>query len=378
MTSLLPALAGVRVIEIESLGPAPFAAMILADLGAEVIRIRRPGGGAPRFMPAGEANAVDRGRCGTIELDLKKADHRDALLELLGESDVLLEGFRPGVMERLDLGPEVCFGVRPALVYGRMTGWGQAGPWADRAGHDINYIAATGALHAIGRAGQGPVPPLSLVGDYGGGAMFLLVGVLSALNSARNTGRGRVVDAAIVDGVSLMMSTVWGRFSAGQWKDERGSNLLDGGAPFYDVYCTADGGYLAVGALEPQFFDNLCRVLGLLSRWHRGNQMREEGWGRMRAEFTSAFASRTRNEWALAFEGVDACVSPVLSLTEASSNEHIQSRHCLQEVEGVVMPGPAPRMGNAPAHCPPLIDLLRSARMSAASCELLLKHARTL
>lgn len=369
---LLPALAGVRVVEMEGLGPAPFAAMMLGDLGADVVRIRRPGRHAPAFMPSGEANALERGRCATLELDLKDEAHRLALLALIGSSDVLIEGFRPGVMERLGLGPEVCLRQRPALVYGRMSGWGQTGPWARRAGHDINYIAATGALHAIGRRGDGPVPPLSLVGDYGGGALFLVVGVLSALLGARQTGRGRVVDAAIVDGVSLLLASVWGRFSTGTWRDVRGTNLLDGGAPFYGVYATRDGDHVAVGALEPQFFDELCRGLGLYPEWNAAVQMDEAQWPRMRADFERVFAAHPRDHWLRRFDAVDACVSPVLSLSEAAGNEHLRARGVLQRAGGFVLPAPAPRTGGVAPRMD-FDDVLRELAMPTEAVRVLRK-----
>jgi alpha-methylacyl-CoA racemase len=349
LTSLLPALSGVRVIEMEGIGPVPFAAMMLGDLGADVIRVRRPGRSAPAFVPPDAISAIGRHRCATLVLDAKDAVQGRALRSLIGSADVLIEGFRPGVMERMGLGPEACLRERPSLVYGRMSGWGQTGPWARRAGHDINFIAATGALHAIGRSGGPPAPPLSLVGDYGGGAMFLLVGVLAALLGARTTGRGRVVDAAIVDGVSLLLASVWGRLSCGDWSEVRGTNLLDGGAPFYDVYATLDGSHVAVGALEPQFFDALCRGLDLYPKWDASTQMDPARWPRMRADFERTFAARSRDHWTERFAGTDACVTPVLSLSEAVGNEHLRARGVLGRAGRVVTPAPAPRLaGGAP------------------------------
>lgn len=369
---LLPALAGVRVVEMEGLGPAPFAAMMLGDLGADVIRIRRPGRHPPAFMPSAEASALERSRCATLELDLRAEADRIALLALIGASDIVIEGFRPGVMERLGLGPQVCLQRSPSLVFGRMSGWGQTGPWAARAGHDINYIAATGALHAIGRRGGAPVPPLSLVGDYGGGALFLVVGVVSALLGARQTGRGRVVDAAIVDGVSLLLASVWGRFSCGRWRDARGTNLLDGGAPFYDVYATRDGAYVAVGALEPRFFDELCRGLDLYPTWSADVQMDEARWPMMRADFERVFAAHSRDHWMRRFAASDACVSPVMSLSEAVENEQLRARGVLTQADGVVMPAPAPRTGGeAPRQG--FEDILRDLDLPAAERRRLLE-----
>ena len=339
-------LCGVRILEIEGLGPCPFAAMLLGDMGADIIRIRRPGAPRPAFMPAGAANALERSRRGSISLDLKQRPDRDALLSLIGKHDALIEGFRPGTMEKLGLGPEECMAIQPRLVYGRMTGWGQSGPLAQTAGHDINYLGLTGALHAIGRKGERPVPPLSLLGDYGGGGMLLASGVLAALVGAMRTGRGQVVDAAIVDGVSLLMSSLWARFAEGTWTDERGVNLLDGGAPYYDVYSTSDSKYLAVGALEPRFFENLVRLLDLEARWGPQNQNDRTQWEDMRRDFAQAFGARTRQDWMSVFGRADACVSPVLSLSEAPLHEHNLARNAYAGSTDAVMPARAPRFSD--------------------------------
>lgn len=332
-------LEGVRVLEMAGIGPGPFCGMLLSDLGAEVIRIDRvsPVGGLP--APLGELSG--RGRR-SIAVDLKQARGVAIVLDLVATADVFLEGFRPGVAERLGLGPEVCRDQNPRLVYGRMTGWGQDGPLAARAGHDINYVGLTGALHAIGRAGDRPVPPLNLVADYGGGAMFLAVGVLAALVERGHSGRGQVVDAAMVDGAALLTSPMYQLLAAGFWADQRGSNILDGAAPFYDTYETADGRYLAVGPIEPQFYLEL--VAGLnLDPDHLPAQLDPTTWGVVKAEFAAAFLTRTRDEWEVTFAQSDACVTPVLSLTEAPQHPHNVARGVFVEIDGVVQPGPAPR-----------------------------------
>lgn len=364
-------LAGVRVLEIEGLGPCPFAAMLLGDMGADVIRIRRPGVPRPDFMPDGPANALERSRLGSIFLDLKQAQDRDALLHLVAQQDALLEGFRPGTMERLGLGPQKCLAMQPRLVYGRMTGWGQEGPLARTAGHDINYLGLTGALHAIGRRGGRPVPPLSLVGDYGGGGMLLVAGVLAALLGAMRSGRGRVVDAAIIDGVSLLMSSLWARFADGSWTDERGTNLLDGGAPYYDVYATKDSKFVAVGALEPHYFANLVRMLGLEARWDSRNRNDRNRWDDMRKDFAGVFQSRTQEEWMALCIGADACVSPVLSLAEAPLHAHHRARGTYAWSAGAAVPKRAPRFSEESAASGAMsiddyIDSLNLPAMAAA------------
>jgi len=342
-------LAGVRVLELAGIGPGPYAAMLLADLGAEVVRIDRPGQGPDAGHPV-----TMRGRR-MITLDLKSADDIERLLSLVERADVLLEPFRPGVAERLGVGPDVCLERNPRLVYGRMTGWGQDGPWASMAGHDIGYIAITGALHAIGRAGGAPQPPINLLGDFGGGSMFLIVGILAALFERSSSGRGQVVDAAIVDGTASLTSFLFGMMATGFWSEERGVNLLDTGSPFYDVYETADGKWMAVGALEPQFYAELVRVLDLDGLPPQGDRSQ---WPELRARLSARFKEKTRDEWAAAFDGTDACVAPVLTWSEAATHPHIAGRQTLVERDGVVQPAPAPRFSRTttslaePAHAP--------------------------
>jgi alpha-methylacyl-CoA racemase len=332
-------LAGLKVVELAAIGPAPHACMVLADLGADVVRVERPAGRGIQL--SGSVDHLQRGRR-SVAADLKSEDGRALVLSLAERADVLVEGLRPGVAERLGVGPDECLARNPKLVYARMTGWGQSGPLADRAGHDINYIGLTGALHAIGRKGERPVPPLNLVGDFGGGSMLLLVGILSALWEAQRSGEGQVVDAAMVDGASLLTQMMWSFRGLGVWRDERGVNLLDGGAPFYDTYTCADGKYVAVGALEPQFYAALLAGLevepdGL------PHQMDQGGWPKLREVFTERFASRTRDEWAATFAGTDACVSPVLTFAEAAEHPHNRERETYVEIAGVVQPAPAPR-----------------------------------
>lgn len=340
-------LQGVRVVEIASLAPAPFGCMILSDLGASVIQVD-PVGQAPN--PATSAGPLRRGRR-SVGLNLKDPAAVNALLRLVERSDVLVEGFRPGVAERLGFGPDICLERNPRLIFARMTGWGQEGPLARSAGHDIDYIAISGALHPIGRAGEPPVPPLNLVADFGGGGMLLAVGVLAALVERANSGHGQVIDAAMVDGSALLMAFVYGLAAAGIWRDERGGNLLDGAAPFYDTYETADGRYVAVGALEPKFYADLLRGLGL-----HGDDLPAQhdiaGWPVLREKFAAAFKQRTREEWAALFEGSDACVAPVLSLAEAPGHPHNAVRGTFTDVGGVVQPAPAPRFGRTPCAMP--------------------------
>jgi alpha-methylacyl-CoA racemase len=333
----------VRVVELASLGPVPWCGMVLAGLGADVVRVERPGAAAARQPELEKFELTDRG-IRRVEADLKTEQGRAAVLELVAGAEVLMEGMRPGVAERLSLGPQQALQANPALVYGRMTGWGQDGPLAQRAGHDINYIALTGALHAIGSAGGPPVPPLNLLGDYGGGGAFLAIGLLSALLEARRSGVGTVVDVAMIDGVASLMALQWGRLAAGQWQEERGANLLDGGVPWYGVYETADGRYVAVGALEPAFYEQFLHGLGLdpASLPDRANRDR---WPELRAHFAAALRERTRDEWQTRFEGTDACVTPVLTMSEAARHPHLVQRRTLVELGGVVQPAPAPRFG---------------------------------
>jgi len=341
-------LTGLRVVELAGIGPGPHAAMVLADLGADVVRVERPGKG---FDPTGaNGDHLLRNRR-SVAADLKSDEGRELVLRLVAKADVLLEGLRPGVTERLGVGPEQCHAVNPGLVYGRMTGWGQDGPLAPRAGHDLNYISITGALHAMGRAGEPPAPPLNLVGDFGGGSMFLVAGVLAALWERQRSGRGQVVDAAMVDGASVLMQMMWAFRGAGAWSDERASNLLDGGAPFYDTYTCADGGYLAVGCLEPQFYAEFLKGLGLDGEDLPGQGDRA-GWPRLRARFTEVIVSKTRDEWAEIFAGTDACVTPVLSFEEAAAHPHLAARESIISVDGVAQAAPAPRFSRTPAAKP--------------------------
>jgi alpha-methylacyl-CoA racemase len=339
-------LLGVRVVEVASLAPAPFGCMILADLGADVIQVDRVGGAASPLTP----DLLRRGRR-SVGLNLKDPAAVGTLLRLAESSDVLVEGFRPGVAERLGFGPELCLERNPRLIFARMTGWGQDGPLAHTAGHDIDYIAIAGALDPIGRAGERPVPPLNLVGDFGGGGMLLAIGVLAALVERARSGRGQVVDAAMVDGSALLTSFVHGLRAAGMWRDERGTNLLDGGAPCYDTYETADGRHVAVGALEPQFYAELLRRLGLDGA-DLPAQLDGTGWPVLRARLTEVFKRRTQAEWAAVFEGSDACVSPVLTLGEAPRYPHNVARSTFTEIGGIVQPAPAPRFGRTPSEVP--------------------------
>ena len=331
---------GVKVVELAGIGPAPFACMLLAELGAEVLRIERPGGGLAMGPP--ELELVNRGRR-NVAMDLKNPAAIDAVLQLVAGADVLVEGFRPGVAERLGLGPEACHEVNPKLVYGRMTGWGQDGPLAQSAGHDIDYLALSGALHLIGRAGGPPQVPANLLGDFAGGSLYLVVGVLAALVEARGSGQGQVVDAAIVDGSAHLTTMLLGALAGGSWKQERGTNLLDTGAPFYDVYETADSQYLAVGALEPQFYDELIRLLGITvpDRYDLAS------WPELRKVLTETFAQRTQAEWTEVFDGSDACVSPVLPL--AGEHPHLAARATFVEKDGVRQAAPAPRFSRTPS-----------------------------
>ncbi|MEU1984509.1 CaiB/BaiF CoA-transferase family protein [Nocardia sp. NPDC019395] len=332
-------LAGLRIVELASIGPGPHAAMILADLGADVVRVERPD--APFGLGTHGRNEQLRGRR-TITADLKSSADRATVFELVARADVLIEGYRPGVAERLGIGPEDCRRVNPRLVYGRMTGWGQDGPLADRAGHDINYIAIGGILNAVGRAGQRPVPPLNLIGDYGGGSMLLLVGILAALWERERSGSGQVIDAAMIDGASLLAHMLWSMHGGGAWTGGRGENLLDGGAPFYDTYECSDGGYMAVGAVEPQFYRRLLEGTGLADE-DLPEQHDRSGWPTVRARLTEAFLAAPRQHWIDVFAEVDACVTPVLSFDEAGRHDHIVMRGVVRDLNGIVQPAPAPR-----------------------------------
>ena len=339
---------GVRVIEIASLAPAPFGCMVLADLGADVVRVDRPDRSGRQALPP--VDPLCRSRR-SIRLNLKDPAGVDVLLRLTDGADVLVEAFRPGVAERLGFGPDVCAARNPRLIYARMTGWGQDGPLADTAGHDIDYIAVSGSLDPIGRAGGRPVPPLNLVGDFGGGGMLLAVGVLAALLERERSGLGQVVDAAMVDGSALLASFLYGLRAAGAWQDERGTNVLDGGAPFYDTYATADGRHMAVGALEPKFYAELLDRLGLDGAG-LPPQYDRSGWPELRARLTEAFAGRTQAQWVEVFAGSDACVAPVVSPRDAPGHPHNAARNTFIDVGGVTQPAPAPRFGRT-ACAPP-------------------------
>jgi alpha-methylacyl-CoA racemase len=330
---------GLKVVEFAGLGPAPFAAMLLAQAGATVIRIDRPG--------SPPAEGILAGGRPTVSLDLKTEGGRAEAHELIAQADVLLEGFRPGVMERLGLGPDTCLETNPRLIYGRVTGWGQDGPRANEAGHDINYLALTGALRSIARNGQPPVPPLNLVGDYGGGGLLLAFGVLLALQERTNSGSGQVVDAAMVDGISLLMAGIWNRRAQGDWSAEPGTNDIDSGAPFYDAYRTSDNEYMAVGSYEPQFYTRLLHVLEL-DPVTLGEQWDRSSWPQTKQVIADRFAAGSRHEWAQRFAGVDACVTPVLSMGEAASDPQIMARATIAPGAHGPQPGPAPRLSRTP------------------------------
>ncbi|MER8013791.1 CaiB/BaiF CoA-transferase family protein [Streptomyces griseoluteus] len=336
-------LSGVRVVELAGIGPGPFAAMLLADLGADVVRVDRPGGPGLGIDPARDVTNRNKR---SVVVDLKAPDGAARVLDLAERADVLIEGYRPGVAERLGVGPAACHARNPRLVYGRMTGWGQDGPLADRAGHDASYIAVTGTLGMIGRPGEPPALPANLLGDYAGGSLYLVVGVLAALHHARATGTGQVVDAAIVDGTAHLSAMIHGMLAAGAWQDRRAANLLDGGCPYYGTYETADRKYMAVGALEPRFYAEFLRLLdlgGLAGAHHDPAR-----WPELRERVAARFKSGTRAEWTSRFEGTDACVAPVLSLREAPHHPHLAARATFTEHDGLVQPAPAPRFSATP------------------------------
>ena len=340
-------LADVRIVEFAAIGPAPFAAMLCADMGADVVRVSRPG--APALRPH---DIVERGRR-VVELDLKTPEGVGSALSLIGHADVVIEGFRPGVMERLGLGPDAALARNPRLVYGRMTGWGQSGPLAHAAGHDIDYIALSGALAAIGERDRAPVPPLNLLGDFGGGALYLVVGVLAALLEARRSGRGQAIDCAMVDGAASLMTFIYAALARGEWRETRGRNLLDGGAPFYATYRCADGQYIAIGALEPQFHAELIDRLGLdADAFHDRDD--PAAWPRLRRVLEETFARRTRAEWCRLLEGSDACFAPVLNMSEVATHPHMAARGVIKSIAGVACPAPAPRFSRTPGATRPL------------------------
>ena len=334
---------GLKIVEVSGLGPGPFCGMMLADLGADVVCVERAA--APRLQPI--SDCTRRGKR-SILLDLKSAEGRETVLKLVEKADALFEGFRPGVMEKLGLGPEECIARNPRLVYGRMTGWGQTGPLAKSAGHDINYISLTGVLAAIGRKGEKPAVPLNLVGDYGGGAMILALGLVSALLESQKSGQGQVIDAAMTDGSALMMSVFYSLQAQGQWQTERGSNLLDGGAHFYDVYETKDGKYVSVGPLEPHLYAELLEKLGVDQETF-GPQYDHESWPELSEKLSALFRTRSRQEWCELLEGSDACFAPVLDFNEAVHHPHNRARKTHIEVGGMMQPAPAPRFSRTPA-----------------------------
>lgn len=336
-------LQGVKVVEIAGIGPGPHACMILADLGADVIRVERPGG---QFLAGGATMLLNRGRP-SVALDLKNPEAARVVLDLVAQADVVVEGMRPGVAERLGLGPGDCWKVNERVVYGRMTGWGQDGPLASAAGHDMNYIAITGALHMMGQDPSRPHFPANLVGDFGGGSTYLVIGILAALLEARQSGKGQVVDAAIVDGTAHLNAMTSAMLAGGGFKEERGANLLDGGVPFYDIYETADGKHLSVAALEPQFFDALVTILGVKDVCP--GQHQTDRYDEMRKIFTDAFGQRTQAEWVETFEGTDACVAGIIPISEASGHPHLKARETFVERDGMVQPQPAPRFSRTPA-----------------------------
>lgn len=344
-------LGGVRIIEMAGIGPAPFCAMLLADLGAEVLRLDRTGPSGLGIDVAPRFDLLNRGRR-SLAIDLKRPDGSAAAMRLIGQADALIEGFRPGVMERLGLGPDDCFAGNPRLVYGRMTGWGQDGPLAKTAGHDINYIALSGALHAIGRKGQAPVPPLNLVGDFGGGATYLALGVVAALFEARQSGQGQVVDASMVEGSASLMTLIFGMHAADQWQDERGVNTIDTGAPYYDTYETKDGRWVAVGAIEPKFYAALLDRMGLGGADLPAQDDRAR-WPDLKRRFAEVFRAKTRDEWSEIMAGSDACFAPVLSLAEVGEHPHNRARGSFAERDGIVQPAPAPRFSRTQTEAGP-------------------------
>ncbi|MFD5818081.1 CaiB/BaiF CoA transferase family protein [Streptomyces sp. NPDC127038] len=336
-------LSGVRVVELAGIGPGPFAAMLLADLGADVVRVDRPGGPGIGVDPAHDV--VNRNKR-SVMVDLKAEDGASRVLDLAERADILIEGYRPGVAERLGVGPEDCRARNPRLVYGRMTGWGQEGPLARHAGHDIAYIALTGTLGMIGAPGEPPPVPANLLGDYAGGSLYLVVGVLAALHHARATGAGQVVDAAIVDGTAHLSTMIHGMIAAGGWQDRRAANLLDGGCPYYGTYETSDGGFMAVGPLEQRFYDQFVDLLGIPGLAPARKDPAR--WEELRATVADRFRTRTRDEWTAVFEGTDACVAPVLSLREAPGHPHLAARGTFVDHEGITQPAPAPRFSATP------------------------------
>lgn len=343
-------LEGLKVVEMVGIGPAPFCAMMLADMGAEVIRIDRPGVASAVAPDDARFDVTARGRR-SLAIDLKKPGGADTVLRLIDKADVLIEGFRPGVMERLGLAPAACHARNPKLVYGRMTGWGQTGPLAHAAGHDINYIALSGALHAIGRPGEPPVVPINYIGDFGGGAMMLAFGVLCALLESRRSGKGQVVDAAMTDGAALLSAMMYGFKADGSLNNQRGENLLDGGAHFYNTYACADGKYVSIGSIEPQFYAMLIQLCGIDDPAFAA-QRDAHGWPMLKYRLADVFKTKTREEWCALMEGTDVCFAPVLDWDEAPQHPHNRARETFINVSGVVQPAPAPRFNKTPPGVP--------------------------
>jgi len=340
-------LSGYRIIELAGIGPGPMCAMLLSDMGADVLRIDRTADAGLGIAMDTKYALLNRGRR-SVALDLKKPEAIEAMLKLVEKADGLIEGFRPGVTERLGLGPDVCLKRNPRLVYGRMTGWGQEGPLAHAAGHDINYIALSGALHSIGRRGEAPVPPLNLVGDFGGGALYLALGVVAGLLETQKSGKGQIVDAAMVDGAASLMTAIYGIHGSGRWTDNRGDNILDTGAHYYDVYETKDGKYISIGSIESKFYDELLELSGL-KKEELARQNDRDAWPAMKQKVAAIFKTKTRDEWCKIMEGSDVCFAPVLSMTEAPKHPHNRHRGTFIEDDGVIQPGPAPRFSRTPS-----------------------------
>jgi alpha-methylacyl-CoA racemase len=340
-------LSGYRVIELAGIGPGPMCAMLLSDMGADVVRVDRTADAGLGISAGTKFNLLNRGRR-SVALDLKRPEAIEAVLRMVERADALIEGFRPGVTERLGLGPDECLRRNPKLIYGRMTGWGQEGPLAHAAGHDINYIALSGALHSIGRRGEAPVPPLNLVGDFGGGALYLALGVVAGLLEAQKSGKGQVVDAAMVDGAASLMTAIYGLRGSGVWTENRGENILDTGAHYYDVYETRDGKYVSIGSIEAKFYEELLRLSGLKDE-QLARQNDRGAWPTMKERVAAVFKTRTRDEWCEIMEGSDVCFAPVLSMDEAPHHPHNRHRGTFVERDGVIQPGPAPRFSRTPS-----------------------------
>ena len=372
-------LSGYRVIELAGIGPAPMCAMLLSDMGADVVRIDRVADAGLGVQVQTKYSLLNRGRR-SVALDLKRQEATETVLRMVERADALIEGFRPGVMERLGLGPDACLGRNPRLVYGRMTGWGQDGPLAQAAGHDINYIALAGALYSIGRRGEAPVPPLNLVGDFGGGALYLALGVVAGILEAHKSGKGQVVDVAMVDGVASLMTAIYGMHGAGIWTNERGTNVLDTGAHYYDVYETSDGKHISVGSIETKFYEELLQRSGLKNE-ELPRQNDRPSWPRMKERLKALFLTKTRDEWCKIMEGTDICFAPVLNMDEAPQHPHNQLRGTFVVQDGVTQPAPAPRFSRTPSaiQCPPAVpgehteEALRDWGFSAGEVETLRK-----